>query len=140
MAQFKNIKSKPKIEINLATEPKGAKKKSRAPILRPYYRPFFYIAVPINILTVLFAFFFYPYLPPVVPLFGTMRLAADRLAERDWIFLLPLLATMINSIHAAVIYFARRYDVLILKIFDFFTIFVQVLFLAVLLRTILVVI
>jgi hypothetical protein len=113
---------------------------SKPPIIRAYYRPFVFGAIPINILNIVFTFIFYPYLPPVVPLFNTLVEAADRLADKPWIFILPIFATVINLIHALVIYFGRKYDVALLQVFDYLTIFIQALLLAVLLRTVLIVI
>jgi len=132
--------AKPKIIINPTVNPIQDKKKSTAPILRSYYWPYFFGAVPAGLLTVIFAGFFYSLLPPVIPLYGSLSTTEEILVDRKFIFLLPALATIINLVHALVIYFGRKYDVLILTIFAFFTIFVQLLLLAVLLRTVLVVI
>jgi len=96
--------------------------------------------VPVAILTLVFSFIFYRLLPPVIPLFGVRTSIETILAPRVYIFLLPGLAVVINLVHALVIYFGRRYDVLLLTCFAYLTIGVQVLILAVLLRTVLVVI
>jgi hypothetical protein len=127
------------IIINPTANPQTEPKKKKRPILRAYYRPFFLGAVPVSLLNVVLAFFFYPYLQPVVPLFNTMREMSERLADKKLIFLLPCLAVIINVCHAVIIYFGRKYDVTLLQIFGYFTIFIQVLLLAVLLRTMLVV-
>ncbi|MBQ6438460.1 hypothetical protein IJJ12_03725 [bacterium] len=128
-----------KIVINPTHTPTVAKK-STAPILRAYYRPFFFAALPLSLLNAILAAFFYSFLPPLVPLFNALSSATDRLADKKMIFLLPAIALGINFVHALLTYFGRHYDELLLTIFNFFTIFIQALLLAVLLRNILVVI
>jgi hypothetical protein len=125
--------------INPNVDPQVKPKKKKKPILRAYYRPFFLGAIPVSLLNVVLTGFFYPYLQPVIPLFNTMVEMSERLADKKFIFLLPALAIMINVCHGVIIYFGRKYDVSLLQIFDYFTIFIQVLLLAVLLRTVLVV-
>jgi hypothetical protein len=115
-------------------------KKKKLPIIRAYYQPFVFLAVPLSIISVVLTYIFYPFLPPVVPLFQTMVERSARLADKQMIYILPVMAVVINLVHATVIYFGRKYEVTLLQIFDFFTVFVQALLLAVLLRTILVVI
>jgi len=132
--------TKPKIIINPTTTPLAEKHVSTAPILRSYYWPYFFGAVPVAIFTVFFSIFFYRLLPPQIPLFGGLADVEQILADRIYIFLLPVLAFIIDLIHALVIYFGRKYDTLLLTCFAYFTIGVQVLILAVLLRTVLVVI
>jgi len=134
-----NIKV-PKIIINPTLNPNLDKKKSKAPILRPYYRPFFFLAVPLSIINIVLSILFFAFLPPEIPIFHTMIQPDDRLADSMMIFILPILATIINVIHALVIYFGRKYELLLLNIFSYFTIFIQLLLLAVLLRTVLVII
>jgi len=115
-------------------------KKIRRHWLRSYYQPFFYIALPLSLLTLIFTFFFRRFLPPQIPLFYTALQTQDQLAPREWIFILPALALGINFIHFGVIYFARHYDTTLIKVFEYFTIFIQALILAILLRIILIVI
>jgi hypothetical protein len=138
-------KETPKIVLNpaLVSNPLDTKLepgKNKPPIIRAYYRPFVFGAIPINILNLVFTIIFYPYLPPIIPLLGTMVTPADRLVDTSMIWLLPILATSINLVHALVIYLGRKYEVTLLQIFDYFTIFIQGLLLAVLLRTILIII
>ena len=132
--------TKPKIIINPTTNPVVEKKKSTAPVLRSYYWPYFFGAVPVAILTLVFSVIFYPLLPPVIPLFGSLTSVDDILTDKIYLIILPTLAVAIDLVHALVIYFGRKYDTLLLTIFAFFTIFVQLLLLSVLLRTVLVVI
>ena len=132
--------TKPKIIINPTTDPAIEKKKSTAPVLRSYYWPYFFGAVPVAILTLVFSVIFYPLLPPVIPLFGSLTSVEEILTDKIYLLILPALAIVIDLIHALVIYFGRKYDTLLLTIFAFFTIFVQLLLLSVLLRTVLVVI
>ncbi len=108
--------------------------------LRPYYRPFFFIAVPLNLLTIFFSAFFWRFLPPLIPLFYNRLEIKDQLVEREWIFVLPAIALMITITHFLVIWLARKYDQTLLKVFGYITIFLQLLLLAVLLRIILIVI
>ena len=129
----------PKIVINPTHQPQPGAKKKRVPILRSYYWPFVFVSVPCSLLCLIFAFVFYNFLPPVVPLFNTLQAASERLADKRLIFLLPAIAIGINFIHALVIYFGRHYDELLLKIFNYLTVYIQILILAVLLRNILVV-
>ncbi len=131
---------KTKIIINPTTNPTLEKKKSHVPILRSYYWPFFFGAVPLMTLTIVFTIFFYPILPPVIPFFGSLREASEILALKREIFFFPVFAFAVNLVHALVIYFGRKYDALLLTIYAHFTIFVQLLILAVALRTVLVVI
>lgn len=127
-----------KIEIRPGVDVKLARGQKKLPIIRPYYQPFFFAALPANILNAVLAAVFYHYLPPVIPLWGSVLERADRLAPRIMIFLLPIIASIINIIHAGVIYFGRKSEVTLLRIFGFFTVFIQLLLLAVLLRIILV--
>lgn len=115
-------------------------KKQRRHWLRPYYQPFFYVALPLSLLTLLFTFFFRSFLPPQIPLFYTLLQTENKLVVREWIFILPALALGINFVHFLVIYFARHYDATLIKVFEYLTIFIQALILATLLRIILIVI
>ena len=116
------------------------RKKPKRPWLRAYYRPFFFVALPVSILNVIFSLLFWKFLPPLIPLFYTVAQDADKLANKQWIFILPILAVAINFFHFLIIYFARHYDTLLLKIFEYVTIFIQLALLAITLRTILIVI
>ncbi len=116
------------------------KKKKRPPWLRSYYRPFFYFAVPLSLLNIVFSLFFWKFLPPFIPLFYTLAQNSEKLADKKWLFILPGLSIVINFFHFQVIYFARNYDVFLLKIFEYFTIFIQLLLLATTLRIILTII
>ncbi len=118
----------------------GGKKKKRASWLRVYYRPFFFVALPLGLLSVIFALIFWEFLPPMIPLFYTLTQVDEQLVNRNWIFILPAISVTILMIHFGVIYFARRYDQTLLKFFSYMTIFVQALLLAVLLRVILIII
>lgn len=139
MSLVYNIKV-PKIIINPTLNPNLDKKKSKVPVLRPYYRPFFFLAMPLSIINIVLSTLFFAFLPPEIPIFHTMIQPDDRLADSTMIFILPILAIIINVIHALVIYFGRKYELLLLNIFNYFTIFIQLLLLAVLLRTVLVII
>lgn len=129
-----------KIIINPTLNPQLHPKKKRLPVIRSYYQPFFYFAVPACVLDFVLAGFFYRLLPPEIPLFNSMSQVTDKLTPAIMIFLLPAIALIINLIHALVIYFGRKYDVLLLKMFSYFTVFLQLLLLAVLLRLIMVMI
>lgn len=133
---------KNKIVIRPTLEPirLNEQKKKKAFWLRPYYRPFFFIAVPLNLLSVFFASFFWRFLPPLIPLFYSRLEINEQLAEKKWLFVLPLIATAITIVHFFVIWLARKYDQTLLKVFSYVTIFLQLLLLAVLLRIILIVI
>lgn len=133
---------KNKIVIKPTLEPirlTDQKKKKRF-WLRPYYRPFFFIAVPLNLLAIFFSAFFWRFLPPLIPLFYNRLEIKDQLAEREWIFVLPAIAIAITVVHFLVIWLARKYDPTLLKVFSYITIFLQLLLLAILLRIILIVI
>jgi hypothetical protein len=115
-------------------------KKKKKFWLRPYYRPFFFIAVPLNLLSIFFSGFFWRFLPPLIPLFYNRLEIKDQLVKKEWVFILPIIALMITVVHFLVIWLARRYDQTLLKVFSYITIFLQLLVTAVLLRIILIVI
>lgn len=130
-----------KIVIKPTLEPVlGKEKKKPLTWLRSYYRPFFFVAVPLNLLAICFAGFFWKFLPPLVPLFYTLLETEQQLADKNWIVVLPVMGLIINVIHFWVIYLARKYDQTLLRVFSYMTIFLQLLILAVLLRIILIVI
>ncbi len=116
------------------------KKQKRMPWLRSYYRPFFFVAVPLSLLSSFFAIFFWRYLPPFIPLFYTRLQVEEQLAEKNWIFVLAGIALSIDVIHFLVIYLARKRDPTLLRVFSYATIFLQLLLLTIVLRTILIII
>lgn len=127
-----------KIAIHPGLDLKLSGKKKKLPIIRAYYRPFFFAALPANILSLTLAVVFFKFLPPVIPLLGSILDRQERLVDKIWIFTLPVIATVINLVHAGVIYFGRKHKVTLLRIFGLITVFIQLLLLAVLLRLILV--
>lgn len=131
---------KNKIVIKPTLEPIRQVEQKKRFWLRPYYRPFFFVAAPLNLLAIFFGGFFWRFLPPLIPLFYSRLEVKEQLVEKIWIFILPAIATIITIVHFLVIWLARRYNQTLLKIFSYMTIFLQLLLLAVLLRIILIVI
>ena len=77
-----------KIAIHPGLDLKLSGKKKKLPIIRAYYRPFFFAALPANILSLTLVVVFFKFLPPVIPLLGSVLDRQERLVDKIWIFTL----------------------------------------------------
>ena len=92
-----------------------------------------------NVLTAGAAIFFYGKLQPQIPLFYTLADGNDQLVEKKWLFLLPVIALMINVIHLLLLRAGKNYDDFLKRLFALITLIFQILILAITLRIIILV-
>ncbi len=79
---------------------------------------------------------FYPRLQPEIPLFYSLADANDQLVKKQWLFLLPSLSLAINVIHLILIRGLQKLDDLILALFAWSTVILEVVLLLIVLRII----
>ncbi len=79
---------------------------------------------------------FYFIAQPIVPLLYSLPRAEQALVPKLWLFVLPAASLSITVVHTILISKFRDLDELILKMFAWVTVFLQVLLLAILVRTI----
>lgn len=96
------------------------------------------IAVVINFIILLIALLFYKGLQKDIPLFYSLP-GDQQLVKKEFIFVLPVIATFVNSLHLFIAYIEKEIDYNILKMFLQITLLLQVLVLAILLRVIIIV-
>lgn len=96
------------------------------------------LSIIFNTISVLVVLAFYAQLQKEIPLFYSLP-SDQQLASKEFIFILPALATLINLIHFLIAYLEREINYNILRMFLKITLFVQVLLLAITLRIIIIV-
>lgn len=79
---------------------------------------------------------FYFISQPVIPLLYSLPRAEQALVPKLWIFALPAASLTITVVHTILISKFRDLDELILKMFAWVTVFLQILLIALLVRTI----
>lgn len=92
----------------------------------------------LNIVSLLLAVIFYTSLQREIPLFYSLP-SDQQLANKNYIFILPLIATVINIFHFLIAYIEKEINYSILKMFLQITLLLQLLLLAILLRVIIIV-
>lgn len=83
--------------------------------------------------------FIYPKLQPVIPLFYSLSQPQQQLTNKEWIFLLPGLALMIIGVHYFLTQAFSKTQPLLIKLFSWTTLFIEILILMAFLRIILIV-
>ena len=96
------------------------------------------LSVFLNIVTLLIAFIFYPGLQKEIPLFYSLP-NDQQLVNKEFIFVLPAIATIMNSFHFLIAYLEKEINYSILKMFIQITLLLQFLLLVILLRIIIIV-
>jgi len=82
---------------------------------------------------------FYFRLPPVVPLFYSLAQPAQQLAQKEWIFLFPILLTFLTVGHLSLINLFHDFERLLLQLFSWTTLTMNILVLAAIMRIIVIV-
>lgn len=92
----------------------------------------------LNIVSFLVALVFYFGLQKEIPLFYSLS-SDQQLAGKQFIFILPMIATLMNAVHFLIAYIEKEINYNILKMFMQVTLLLQILLLAILLRIIIIV-
>lgn len=72
---------------------------------------------------------YYFQIQPVIPLFYTLPQQEDHLVPKEWLFLFPLLSTCITFVHAAIILRIQAFEKVLLTLFTWTTLVIQILLL-----------
>lgn len=72
---------------------------------------------------------YYFQIQPIIPLFYTLPQQEEHLVAKEWLFLFPILSTLITFIHAAIILRVQAYERVLLTMFTWGTLVIQVLLL-----------
>lgn len=96
------------------------------------------ISIVVNFIILLVTIIFYNGLQKNIPLFYSMP-NDQQLVRKEFIFVLPVIATLVNSLHLFIAYIEKEIDYNILRMFLQVTLLLQVLVLAILLRVIIIV-
>ncbi len=95
------------------------------------------------VLTILVTFFvaiLYRTLPPVIPLFYSLPQLSQHLVDKNWIALFPVLLITISWVHLNIVHISKDYQVLLLQLFSWTTVAIQVLLSLTIIRSMLLVI
>jgi hypothetical protein len=95
-------------------------------IITPYLRRIFLISFLISSLLMLIALVTYFRIQPEIPLFYTLALPEHQLARKEWLFLFPFLSFSISTGHLFIIHWCREYSPMLLKLFGWITLGLQV--------------
>ena len=95
-------------------------------------------SIVLNIISLLVVLIFYIGLQKEIPLFYSLS-NDQQLADKKFIFVLPMIATLINAVHFLIAYIEKEIDYNILRMFMQITLLLQILLLAILLRIIIIV-
>lgn len=95
-------------------------------------------SIVLNIISLLVVLIFYIGLQKEIPLFYSLS-NDQQLADKKFIFVLPMIATLINAVHFLIAYIEKEIDYNILRMFIQITLLLQILLLAILLRIIIIV-
>lgn len=82
---------------------------------------------------------FYFQTQPVIPLFYTLPQPVQQLAAKEWLFLFPLVITLITALHLSIIQTNVTYNKLLLQLFSWSTVLVQVILMLGLVRIVLII-
>lgn len=106
--------------------------------LRPPYfiRTPFLLCYLLTLSSYLLVLVFYFRLQPVVPLFYSLAQDSQQLAHKNWIFLFPAMLTGITLGHLSLAHAFRTYDRLLLQLFSWTTLAVEVILMAAIIRII----
>ncbi len=97
------------------------------------------ISLVITIILLLLIVAVQPAIQPHIPLFYSLPNPEQQLAPKAWLFLLPTLSTIINCIHIGAIYLFKEADELMIRLYAWGDLIVQIILLIITLRNILVV-
>jgi len=114
-----------------------SKLKKGSSIPKVIKKPIF-IAWAIALVISLTSIIYYFISQPQLPLFYSLAGKSDQLAQKEFIFLFPLISFVMNFSHLLVIKILKNYSSLMLKLFAFTTTILQGLFLLSLLRIVII--
>jgi len=96
------------------------------------------LSIILNIISLLVVVIFYTSLQKEIPIFYSLS-SDQQLADKKFILILPIIATLMNAVHFLIAYIEKEIDVNILKMFIEISLLLQFLLLAILLRIIIIV-
>lgn len=88
----------------------------------------FLISYLISLASMLLVLVFYFRTQPVVPLFYTLPQAAQQLAAKEWLFIFPLVIALITAVHLSIVQTFQSYNRLLMQLFSWTTILIQIIF------------
>lgn len=86
----------------------------------------FLISFLIGLVLALVSLIFFFRLQPVIPVFYSLALQTQQLAPKEWLFLFPALSLGITFIHAVLINIFREHSRLMLRLFSWVTLGIQI--------------
>lgn len=105
-----------------------------SPFLRvPLFTSFFVSAI-IFIVTIVY----YLQAQPQLPLFYSLARPSQHLVPKVWLFILPSVSLIINTIHTILVQLFKEYNPVILRLFMWVTVILQLVLLLVFLRIVLI--
>lgn len=105
-----------------------------------YLRTPFLISILISFSLALIVLSVYFIMQPVIPFFYSLAEPNDFLAPKAWLFFFPIFSFFITFFHFTIVRALRHYEHVIQQLFVWFTIVIQILLAAALLRIIFIVI
>jgi len=97
------------------------------------HRPFI-VSMLLATITIIFSIIIYSLDQPKIPLFYSLSQARDHLASKQWVFLLPSLAIIVNIVNFSTIKLFQNTNKLILLLMANTTVFFQLICLATIIR------
>lgn len=109
--------------------------------LRPpkYLRPGWFISIIVVSVVFLISLVLFPQLPPVIPLFYSLAAPSQHVVSKNWIWLFPSLLLCITLLHLIIVRAAKDYQPLLLLLFTWTTVGVQIFLAITIIRSILLV-
>jgi hypothetical protein len=93
----------------------------------------------INLIILLITFGVYPFIQPLVPLFYSLSDPSQHLADKSWLFLLPVISLVMNLIHIYSLKLIETNSQFVIKLFAYSGLTLQTILLMITLRNILIV-
>ncbi|MEN8253300.1 MAG: hypothetical protein ABFQ62_02920 [Patescibacteria group bacterium] len=98
-----------------------------------------YVSAAISIALFIFTLIALIWIQPEVPIFYSLALPSQHLAQKYWLLLFPIISTVITTSHALITKILSNLDKLVLDLFSWSTVFVQILLSLSLLRVIIII-
>lgn len=124
--------------MTLEVTPSRASTRTRFKLPR-FARTPFLLSFLIGLVLALVSLIFYFRLQPVVPVFYSLPLQTQQLVVKEWIFFFPLFSLVISFLHLLIVNFFRDYSRLMLRLFSWVTLGIQVVLALSMIRIILIV-
>ncbi len=104
-----------------------------------YVRVPFLISYLCTFTLTLFVLVFYFRVQPQVPLFYSLARPAEHLASKEWLFLIPAISGAISFIHLMIINLFHEYERLLIQLFSWSTVGIQIILSLALFRVLLII-